>query len=90
MHSSVDLLLAPVLQIESEVSAALASVSELIFFLLGAMTVVEVSIGCFPNCWCVQHVTSIGCCSKEFAMEDTLSRVAGYYNATPAAVAVQT
>jgi Na+/H+ antiporter NhaD/arsenite permease-like protein len=29
-------------QVDAEISAALASVSELIFFLLGAMTVVEV------------------------------------------------
>lgn len=36
-------LLVVVWQIESEVSSALAGVSELIFFLLGAMTVVEVS-----------------------------------------------
>lgn len=33
-------------QVDTAVSAALASVSELIFFLLGAMTVVEVRIMC--------------------------------------------
>jgi hypothetical protein len=38
--------LAPALQVDTEVAAALASVSELIFFILGAMTIVEVRTKC--------------------------------------------
>lgn len=37
-------------QVDAELSAALASVSELIFFVLGAMTIVEVR---HLRCWCV-------------------------------------
>jgi hypothetical protein len=42
LATAMCLVLQHALQADSEAAAALASVSELIFFLLGAMTVVEV------------------------------------------------
>jgi hypothetical protein len=45
------------MQVDTEVAGALASVSELIFFILGAMTIVEVNISAAEHVRC--YVTSM-------------------------------